>query len=1082
MVEQEDAGRIRCPACQHEPPAQSHFCNRCGAALVDVPASGERRWLTVMFCDMVESTKLAQRLDAEDLQLVVSAYQEACARAVRNFDGHIAQYLGDGVLVYFGYPRAHEDDAIRAVESALEIHAAVPAINSSVSHRLRSRIDRPLAVRIVIHSGEVVLSDLGRGSDQHRLALGDTLNITARLQGIARPGETLISAATQRLVRGAFATVDLGNVRLKGVAEPVGAHRVVASSGARSRLERSARAGLTPLVGREQEIALILDRWEQTVEGRGQAVLISGDPGIGKSRLVAVVDERIAAESLTLFMCRCSVDYRNSAFHPIVRMLEQRLGIEDGDSEEQRSVKVESGLQAAELPSRHIRPLVGLLSVRAQRHVDAPPAQGENPRNELLDSLTACVLQLSGDRPLVLVVEDLHWIDPSTLELLGRLLARTSREHVLLLFTFRPSFAIPWDPGPQLVSIALSPLTRDQVAELCTAVAGGRTLPAPVLAELVAKADGVPLFAEELTRTVLESDLIEEHSGRLVLAGPLRDLSIPSTLQESLMSRLDGVGPAKELAQLCAVVGREVSHELVQAVSRLPGDVLQANLQRLIDAGLLTREGAPDQSRYIFRHALIHETAYDSLLRSERQELHARIARILEQRLRKQRAVPPEDLARHYERAGAVADAVRYYHLAAIQAAERAAHVEAIGHLEAAIGLIAQLPESADRDLQELDLQVALGTATMIAKGQGYAQVEVAHARARELSQKTENKTGLFRALWGLSRFYQSQGRPSECLEMADQLRELAVDDPSLLRWAHLARGQALFWRGDPKPALAELRETIRIGAESGTATDLHIFGQDPDLSSRALVGPALWILGQPATALAESRESCERGLKTADPFTHALVLCFGGIVHQLRGERARTRELAGAAIDLAVERAVPLFIGFGRVMKGWAMTEDAGDDAGVDEIKRGLVELRGAGAGVGGPFVLALLVDALRTVRQPRDALAFADTALDLAANQQSHFWDSELFRLKGELVRDIDSNAFEDSEQLLRRAIDLAKDRHAQSLELRAVISLARLLADRGDRDAGVALVREVYDRFDEGFDTRDLLEAGALLGEGA
>ena len=578
MVEREETEPVRCPACQHAPPAQSHFCNRCGAALVDVAVTGERRWLTVMFCDMVESTTLAQRLDVEDLQLVVGAYQEACARAVRNFDGHIAQYLGDGVLVYFGYPRAHEDDAIRAVETALEIHEAVPAINASVSQRLRTRVDRPLAVRIAAHSGQVVLSDLGRGNDQHRLALGDTLNITARLQGIASPGETVISAATQRLVRGAFATVDLGDVRLKGVAEPIGAHRVVASSGVQGRLERSARAGLTPLVGREQEIALVLDRWGQTVEGRGQAVLISGDPGIGKSRLVAVVDERIAAESLTLFMCRCSVYYQNSAFHPIVRLLEQRLGIEDGDSEEQRSAKVESGLQAAGLPSRHMRPLVDLLSVRTRRHADAPPTHGENPRGELLDSLIACVLQLSGSRPLVLVVEDLHWIDPSTLELLGRLIALTSHERVLLLVTFRPSFEVPWDPGPQLVNIALLPLTRDQIAELCTAVAGGRTLPAPVLAELVAKADGVPLFAEELTRTVLESDLLEEHNDRLVLAGPLRDLSIPSTLQESLMTRLDGVGPAKELAQVCAVIGRDVAHELVQAVSQFPADALQATL------------------------------------------------------------------------------------------------------------------------------------------------------------------------------------------------------------------------------------------------------------------------------------------------------------------------------------------------------------------------------------------------------------------------------------------------------------------------------------------------------------------------
>jgi class 3 adenylate cyclase/tetratricopeptide (TPR) repeat protein len=1082
MAENRPGGPMRCPSCNHEPPSRSSFCNRCGSPLIEVPVLGERRQLTVMFCDLVGSTELAQRLGADELAVAVGEYQNTCARVVRGFNGHIAQYLGDGVLVYFGYPQAYEDDAIRAVNCALEILAAIPVLNAQMAEQLPALAGKAIEVRIGIHSGMVVLSDMGRGDEQPRLALGDTLNIAARLQSEAEAGVIVISEATRRLVHGAFVLDDLGSAQLKGVAAPVETYRVVARSGAQSRLERYAEAGLTPLVGREQEIALALDRWEQTVEGSGQVVLLSGDPGIGKSRLVAVVRERLADEPHTWLACRCSAYHENSAFHPVIALLERAAGVEDGDSESRRRDKLESALRAAEMPARHIPPLVDLLSVSARHPEGSLLEPGEDPRMQTLESLAACLFQLSTARPLVLVVEDINWADPSTLELLRILIARVSTKRVLLLFTFRPEFDVPWAAGGHLVRIGLHPLTRDQIAKLCTAVAGGRTLPEAVLSELVAKADGVPLFAEELTKTILEAEWLVEREGRLQLAGPPRVLPIPSTLHESLMARLDGLGPTKELAQLCAVIGRDVSYELLRAVSQQPQAELQSGLLRLVAANLLAREEVPGQAPYVFRHALIHETAYDSLLRSDRQQLHARIARVLEEQFPERSAARPEDLARHYERAGLFKSAVRFYRRAANQAVIRLAHAEAIAHLKRGIELVGLFPESADRDRTELDLQMALGTSTMIAEGQGHPEVETTHARARDLSEKLADPNGLFRALWGLSRFQQSHGRLGVSYELGEQLRDLArkSDDPSLHRWAHLALGQALFWRGDPARSLEELEATVAVVDATPESPEVHLFGQDPALTSRALVGPALWILGRPDRARQKCREAREIGKKAGDPFTYAMVLGFAATVHQLCGEREITRELAEAAIEIASERGFPLLLGFGRVMKGWALTADVVDEGGIAEMRQGLLDLAGTGTGVGGPYLIALLADALRRAGRDGEALGATDSALDLGAQQQSRFWDADLLRLKGEILLGLEPDAVAESERLLRQALEVAVEQNARSFELRAAMSLYRLRCERGESAAELALVRDVYRRFDEGFDTRDLMEARELLSD--
>lgn len=1057
---------MRCPTCRHDPPAGSGFCNRCGASLAAPVAagSGDRRQITVMFCDIVGSTELAEALDAEELRLVVREYQQTAARIIHAYEGHVAQYLGDGLMVYFGYPLAHEDDAFRALSAALRILAGLPALNRELARRLALKTQLELEVRVGIHSGPALLSDMGLGDEQQRLALGETPNIAARLQSEAASGTILISEATRRLVQGAFVLDDLGRRRLKGVSEPIATYRVLSASGAVTRMERSAQRGLTPLIGREQEVALAIERWQRAVDGRGQTILLSGEPGIGKSRLVEVIREHVADQPHTWVEARCSPYHENSAFHPVLQSLERAFGIEEDQPESERRAALEAGLRDAGLAARHLASLVDLVAAPD----GTSGASARDRRSETLEAFAAWLARLAAERPVVAVVEDLHWVDPSTLELLGFLMARVPRERMLLVLTFRPDFEVPWDPGPHLLRIGLHPLTSEQIVALCAAVAGQRRLPQAVLDELAARADGVPFFAEELTRAVIESEWRPDRDGA----------AIPSTLQETLMSRLDRLGSTRELAQLCGVVGREISYDLLRAVSPLRERELREGLSRLVDADLLSREGPAHQTLYVFRHALIQETAYHSLLRSERQGHHARIARALEQQFPERAAASPEVVARHHESAGAFDDAVRCYARAARQAVERSAHAEALGHFENAISLIGRLPGGAERDRRELELQVALGTSIMIAKGQGHPGVRAAHERARDLADATADAPELFRALWGLSRFHQSQGDLRASHELGERMLELAgrAGDASLTRWAHLALGQALFWRGDPARALEELEATIALSEESVPSREVAIFGQEPALTSRSLAAPALWMLGRPDRALRRSRECVALGKKAGDPFTYAMALDWAAVVHQMRGERERTRELASLAIELSSERGFPLYRGFGRVMRGWAAIRGPEDAGGLAEIERGLDDLQAAGTGLGAPYVQALMAEAQWTLGRADDALLMVDTALALAERQHSHLWTAELLRLKGEILVGIDPAARERGGSLLRRAMETARGQGAPSLELRAAISHWRLLGERGDG----ARVRELVAGFEEGFDTRDLQDARALLSE--
>ncbi|HET6519516.1 MAG TPA: AAA family ATPase, partial [Geminicoccaceae bacterium] len=697
----------------------------------------ERRQLTVLFCDLVGSTELAARLDPEDLGAVIRAYQDRAADAVGRWGGSVAKYLGDGVLACFGWPRAHEDDAERAVRAGLELVQGVGRLTAGEG-------GPPLAARVGIATGLVMVGEpVGEGPARERAVVGETPNLAARLQALAEPGAVVVAPGTRRLVDGLFDVTDLGAHALKGFAAPVRAWRVLGPSAAEGRFEARRRAsGLTPLVGRERELARLLDRWQSAADGGGQVVLLSGEPGIGKSRLFQALHERLRDRGGPYLRLRyqCSPYATNSALHPVIDQLEHAAGFARDESPEEKLAKLEALLARSAEDVGAVAPLLAaLLSVPAGGRYPPLNLTPQRQKDLTLAALAAQLEGLARRQPVLAVFEDAHWIDPTSLELLERLVERAGELRALLVVTFRPEFAPPpgWAGRAHVTALPLGRLGRQRGAALVERVAGDKALPAEVLDQIVDKTDGVPLFVEELTKTVLESGMLVDAGDRYELDGPLAPLAIPATLRDSLTARLDRLAPVvKEVAQLGAAIGREFGRELLAAVSPLPQSELRAALDELVASELVLARGGPPGAIYMFKHALVQDTAYATLLKSRRRRLHARIARALEERWPETRASRPELLAHHYTEAGLIERAVPSWLEAGTEALGRSAVAEAAAHLGRGLELIPRLPASDDRDRVELELRVALGTAQMAHKGWPAAEVRAALEPARGLCRR----------------------------------------------------------------------------------------------------------------------------------------------------------------------------------------------------------------------------------------------------------------------------------------------------------------------------------------------------------
>ena len=1056
-------GSPAAPACLPAPPPTA-----------PAPPEAERRQLTVLFCDLVDSTVLARQLDPEELRAVVRAYQETCAKVITRFEGHIAQYLGDGLLVYFGYPLAHEDDAQRAVRAGLGMIEAMGQLNT----RLAQHHGVQLAVRLGVHTGLVVVGEVGSGTRQEQLALGETPNLAARLQGLAAPNTLVISAATWQLLRGFFTCQSLGTPLLKGFAQPLEVYQVRAESTARSRLEAVGSAGLLPLVGREQEVGLLLERWAQVKDGLGQVVLLNGEAGIGKSRLVQVLKEHVASEPQAwLTPCQCSPYYQYTALYPLIDLLERvTLGFAREESPAQKLRKLEGFLVQYGLPLAEVVPLFATL-LSLPLPTDYPPLNisPEQQKQQTLQSLLTILLRIAAQQPLLFVMEDLHWVDPTTLELLSLLVDQGPTVRMLVLLTCRPDFSPPWTGCAHLTQVTLNRLPQRQTAEMIARVAHGRALPAEVLEQVVAKTDGVPLFVEELTKMVLESGLLQEQEERYELTGPLPPLVIPITLHDSLMARLDRLATVKSLAQFGATLGREFSYELLQAVAPWDEGSLRLGLQQLVTAEFLYQQGLPPQATYIFKHALIQEAAYQSLLKSTRQQYHQRIAQVLEGRFPHVGETQPELLAQHYTEAGLTTPAMPYWQRAGQRALERSAHVEAISHLTRGLELCKMLPETVERLRQELDLQMTLGSALASTKGLAASETGHAYTRARALCQQVGATPQLFPVLVGLGEFYINRQEFQTARELAEHMLRLAqqVHDPVDLGNAHIMFGNVLFFVGEWATARRHLEQGIAVYhplrcSSHGlhNAPRAEVFG----LSRLALV---LWMLGYPDQALRRSQEALTLARELSHPVSVATALVFAADIHCRRREGQKTYEQAEAACVLAGEQGFAFRLAQATILRGWALVEQGQGAVGMAQIRQGLAALWASGAATAA--YLELLAEASRKMGQREEGLRVVAEALSRNAT-----WVVELYRLRGELLlQDVIAQP-EEAEACLQQALDVSHRQEAKALELRAAVSLARLWQQQGKRSAARELLAPIYGWFTEGFDTADLQDAKVLLEE--
>jgi TOMM system kinase/cyclase fusion protein len=1045
------------------------------------PPDAERRQLTVLFCDLVDSTPLASQLDPEDLREVVRAYQATCATVIARFEGHIAQYLGDGLLVYFGYPQAHEDDAQRAVRTGVGIVAGMRDLNS----RLEQEKGIRLAVRLGIHTGVVVVGAMGGGGRQEQLALGETPNIAARLQGLAAPDTVVISEATAHLIHGYFVCQPLGAQALKGLAQPLMVYRVLHASGAQTRLDVVTARGVTPLVGRDEEVALLHRRWEQATTGLGQVVLISGEAGIGKSRLVQVLKEHVATEPQAwLTPCQCSPYYQNTALYPMIDVLERVvLQFERDETPPQKLSKLEGFLVQYGLPLAEAVPLFArLLSLPLGSSYAPVNVSPEQQKQQTLHAILTILLRIAAQQPVLFVMEDLHWVDPSTLEFLSLLVDQGPTARILTLFTFRPDFPPPWTGRSHLTQVTLPRLPRQQATELTGRVAHGKALPPEVVEQVVAKTDGVPLFVEELTKMVLESGLLQEREDYYELTGPLPPLAIPTTLHDSLMARLDRLATVKSLAQLGATLGREFSYELLQAVSLWDEGTLRHGLQQLVEAEFLYQQGLPPQATYLFKHALIQDTAYQSLLKSTRQQYHQRIAQVLEAQFPETVETQPELLAHHYTEAGLNAQAVAYWQQAGQHAIQRSAHLEAISHLTKGLEVLTTLPDSPERLQHELDMQITLGQALTVTKG--YAAPEVGHtyARARALCQQVGETPQLFPVLRGLWNFYLIRMELRTARELAEQLLSLAqrVQDPALLQQAHSALAGALVHLGEFAATQAHLQQGLALyDPPQHRALALRL-GIDLGVFFLAYMTRPLWLLGYPDQALQRSQEALTLAQELAHPYSLAYALAFAAWVHQFRREGHATQARAEALRALTREQGIALFLAFGTVHRGWALAEQGQSMEGMVQVREGMAAYRATGAEVDRPYLLALLAEAYGQGKWDDEGLTVLEEALALMDHHASVLWEAEIHRLKGALLLARSAEHQVEAEACFHQALAIARRQQAKSLELRAATSLARLWQQQGKRTDAYALLAPVYGWFTEGFDTADLQEAKVLLEE--
>lgn len=1039
----------------------------------------ERRQVTVMFSDLVGSTALSRRMDSEDLREVIAAYQKCVAETVGRFGGFVSQYVGDGVLVYFGYPEAHEDDAERAVRAALELVEAVAGLKTEVA----------LQARVGIATGLVVVGDIAdAGGLAERGIVGQTPNIAARLQAGAEPNQVVIPESTRRLLGNLFEIRPLAAMDLKGVGEPLQAWVVLHASAVQSRFEALHASGLTPLVGREEELELLLRRWSRSKTGEGQVVLLSGEAGIGKSRLTAALLERIADEPHTRLRYFCSPQHTDSAFYSLIGQMERAAGFAHDDTLEAKLDKLDAVLAQTAASKQDSALIVEMLSLPNDGRYPKLEMAPEQRRQKTLEALTSQVKALSGFKPVLMIFEDVHWIDPTSLEALGRTIDRIASLGVLLIVSFRPEFDPPWIGQPHVTALTINRLGEREIADMIDRIAGDTPLPASIRQDIIERTDGIPLFVEEMTRAVLEGES-EGTAERLVAATPSPALAVPATLHASLMARLDRLGPAKAVAQVGAAIGREFSHALLAAVVHKPEAELRSALNRLIQAGLLFRQGRPPYATYRFKHALVQDAAYATLLREPRRALNAHIAQTFESQFPQIAESQPQLLARYRTEAGLTEEAAHLWGKAGQRSVERSALVEAIDQFTRALAHIALLPATPALRREQIKFQVALITPLLNIKGYAAAETKAATERARllidqaeALGEPVEDPLLLFSVLYGFWAANYVAFNGEAMRKSAAQYLSLAQTQgaPGPLMIGHRLMGSSLTWTGDVAEGRAHYDQAIALYDPAEHRPLAARFGADPRVATLSFRSLALWVLGYPEAALADSGLALSDAREIGQTASLMFALSVTSITQIHCGKYAAANAELEEVLAFADEKKALFWKAMGMSLKGCLFALNGRASEAIDIIASGLAAYRSTGTTVWMPLHLSSLAKAHADVGQFDDARRIISDAMIVVETTNERWLEAETNRIAGEIALKSPEHDAAKAKDYFERALAVARQQQARSWELRAAMSLARLWRDQGKVPQARELLAPVYGWFAEGFDTRDLEDAKATLDE--
>jgi predicted ATPase/class 3 adenylate cyclase len=1047
---------VKCSACSDENPVAANFCGRCGQRLRPAEAGSgsltdrvrddvrvldsraERRQITVMFCDLVGSVSLSEELDPEDLTEVIVAYRNAVHGIIDDLGGYIARYLGDGLLIYFGYPQAHEDDAIRAVRAALRI---IQDVNSLAARR-RLPIKSPLQAHIGVHTGLVVVGELGTGTARERDGIiGETPNVAARLEKLAEPDTVVISAATYELVARHFDCAQLPAQPVKGISKIVDIYHVRAEIEHFGEVRPRVREAIR-IVDRKQELRLLREGWGRAKRGRGGVFVLSGEPGVGKSRLTRALIEDVARNPHRILSCFCSSENAGSAFVPVADMMRRQLGLSRSAVQFDDFRRLAVAVEGSGLPAEAISALALFLSLKLPDSVQPPLLSPEGLRQRTMAWLGLWLSRQADDRPVLFLVEDIHWADASTLEWLDQVARLVPTAKIMMVTTVRSEFRHPFPGSPQATEIALGRLAADDLSELLGALTEGRLFPPGLRDPIIDRSDGIPLFLEEQVKTVYETmpqsgDAVSADQGR-----EIESFDIPTSLRGLLAARLDRLKIGKTIAQIAAVIGREFPYGILSAIVPFVTEQLLKGLDELMESEILYVSGTVPAATYSFKHSLLHEAAYQTLLRSKRKHYHRQIAQAYLKDAPQIVETQPEVVAHHFEMARMPHDSATYWFLAGKRARQQSAYLEAAAHFRKALRQIESLAPSPDRLREEISNTIALGSALIATRGYAAPEVRATYSRANELCARGGNARELMSSLAGLLTYYQVHGPLSEALVLAERIFQLAeaTGDRALIMAAHRRLGLCRFSLGEMRSGRDHLARALELYELKRARVYIDLINFDPGVVGLINLAWVEWFIGDLDRATECGLRARRLARELGHPLSLAYALSMSAAVSQSFEDVEATFEFASETIELATKNAFAYWLAWATILQGWAIARKEQPGTGLETMLKGLRAYEATGAQFFKPHALTLIADVHQSIGQYREGLAFLDEAQACAARGEIRFYDAEILRVKGDLfagMRDPDN-----ARQCYEQALDIAAKQGAESLRRRAEASRKAML----------------------------------------